>query len=978
MGFIIFLLVCAVVALFFYTLGLSKKLELLGKRLKVLETPTPETRPGKIEKGVTPAPPLKESTLPIPKIPPKPVAIPVAAKAATPEAKVLPSQPATPPPFLGLPFLKNVSLEQFLGVKLFAWIGGLVFFLAVVFFIKYSFDQGLISPAVRIVLGYLMALALVVGGLWLSRGRFAVTGKSLTGVGLLIIYAVTMAAHGLYHFVGAGPAFALMALNTLAALVVSVRLSAPSIAILGLLGGFLTPPLLGSGEDKPFALFGYIALLDLGLLGAAFFRRWGILILLSAIATLVMLWGWAGNFFGADKLPLAIGLYLFFVALFAGAAPLARRLGMDSVVTGLGTVILALGPLGLSWGVFIGHWDHGHYLSLLDKPAPLLAMLLVADLLILAAVLFRPRMHLAFSIFGAAVFFTFAVWLAGFISVQNMVVALVFNLILGTLHTGGPLLFAKWGMKRPHGVWLHLFSLGALFLYLIPMVAVEGQTFSVWPFVLVADLGILFLALALGSWLGVLLSFLITVFMAGFWLVQIPTTHAPVTGMLTTVLLLAGVFAAASAFLLPKLIKKQQTSPVAWEKFILPLPSLLPFLLLCLIALRLPLESPHRILGALLIYEGVLLALSKFLKADLLPVSALLGMVLVAYAWGGSHLSGANGPAALLWALALPGLLFAYPLLFLRGQWDRRGPWVASALALPLMVLFMRKALKISGWDDMPGLLPLSLSLFPLGALFLVIRLTGKEPLGVRHRLMALFGGASLFFITLIFPMQFEKQWLTVAWALEGAALLWLFTRVPHLGLKWTGLAFLAVVFIRLGLNPWVFKYHPRSDQVIFNYYLYTYGLAILSMAAGAWWMRGQTIWGKVNPTAVLAALGTVLAFLLLNIEIADFFSTGSTLTFRFNGSVGQDMTYSIAWGLFASAVLWAGFRMRHAVTRYVGLALVVITLLKLFLHDLFRLGGLYRIGSLIGLAVVLIALSFAYQKFFAAPKEDEKTPSGR
>ena len=39
---------------------------------------------------------------------------------------------------------------------------------------------------------------------------------------------------------------------------------------------------------------------------------------------------------------------------------------------------------------------------------------------------------------------------------------------------------------------------------------------------------------------------------------------------------------------------------------------------------------------------------------------------------------------------------------------------------------------------------------------------------------LAWFGGVALLFVTLIFPIQFEKQWLSVAWALEGAALCWL------------------------------------------------------------------------------------------------------------------------------------------------------------------------------------------------------------
>ena len=48
-------------------------------------------------------------------------------------------------------------------------------------------------------------------------------------------------------------------------------------------------------------------------------------------------------------------------------------------------------------------------------------------------------------------------------------------------------------------------------------------------------------------------------------------------------------------------------------------------------------------------------------------------------------------------------------------------------------------------------------------------------------------------------------------------------------------------------------------------------------------------------------------------------------------------------------------------------MALLCVTLLKLFFHDLAQLGPLYRIGAFIGVAVIAMLASFAYQKFFSA-----------
>ena len=135
----------------------------------------------------------------------------------------------------------------------------------------------------------------------------------------------------------------------------------------------------------------------------------------------------------------------------------------------------------------------------------------------------------------------------------------------------------------------------------------------------------------------------------------------------------------------------------------------------------------------------------------------------------------------------------------------------------------------------------------------------------------------------------------------------------------------------------------------------------------------------NVSVPPLLRGLGAVLAFLLLNIEIADWFSTGTNLTFEFNASLGQDTTYSIAWGLYAFLILAIGFKTVSRAARYAGMGLLIVTIVKLFLHDLWRLGGLYRIGSLIGLAVVLMVVSFIYQRFLAAGTADKPSadPAG-
>jgi uncharacterized membrane protein len=116
------------------------------------------------------------------------------------------------------------------------------------------------------------------------------------------------------------------------------------------------------------------------------------------------------------------------------------------------------------------------------------------------------------------------------------------------------------------------------------------------------------------------------------------------------------------------------------------------------------------------------------------------------------------------------------------------------------------------------------------------------------------------------------------------------------------------------------------------------------------------------------SAAGTVLLFFLLNIEIADFYSTGPTLTFNFfSSTLAQDLTYTIGWAVFAIGMLVAGILLRAKPARVAAIMLLAVTILKCFLHDLGRLGGLYRVASLLGLALSLVVVGVLLQKFVMA-----------
>ena len=211
-----------------------------------------------------PPPTVKEPSFPTTPVAAKPPPPPI------PPPISLPVRPVPPPP----PPSKPIDWEAFLGVKLFAWIGGFVLFLGIVFLIKYSFDNNLITPAMRVAIGTVLGVGLIITGWLTATRRYRVSGQSLCATGILVLYGNIFAAHVYYDLIALTPAFASMALVTAAAFFLAVRMNAQVIVVLGLLGGFLTPVLLSTGVDNPTALFGYIAVLNICIAAVALRKRW--------------------------------------------------------------------------------------------------------------------------------------------------------------------------------------------------------------------------------------------------------------------------------------------------------------------------------------------------------------------------------------------------------------------------------------------------------------------------------------------------------------------------------------------------------------------------------------------------------------------------------------------------------------------------------------------------------------------------------
>ena len=206
--------------------------------------------------------------------------------------------------------------------------------------------------------------------------------------------------------------------------------------------------------------------------------------------------------------------------------------------------------------------------------------------------------------------------------------------------------------------------------------------------------------------------------------------------------------------------------------------------------------------------------------------------------------------------------------------------------------------------------------------------------------------------------------------------MLWLFQTCRIADCGWSASALLCVAFVRLALNPAVLEYHKRTATPIWNWYLYAYGITSVCSArrrAALWSAAARTFVERIAPR-VLYSLGAILAFLLLNIEIADYFSIGPTLTFSFSGNFARDMTLFDRLGALRFRALIVGMRTkaaggalrrRGASRGYAGQTLPARSE---------QSDQLYRIGAFIGVALILIVASFIYQRFLAPSRLSAKS----
>jgi len=258
-----------------------------------------------------------------------------------------PASPAAPSPF-------DTLRQWFLGGNTIVKAGVAILFVGLAFLAKYAAEHTEVPVEWRLAAIGVAAVVLLAFGwrLRLSRPGYA---QVLQGGAVAVLYLTLFAAFRFYKVIDPGPAFVLMVAVAMLSAALAVLQDARSRAVIGALGGFVTPLIVSTGSDNATALFAYYLVLDAGIAAVAWFKTWRALNLVGFFATFVVATAWGVLRYRPESFAMSesflIAFFLLFVVIMllparrAAGVPAARRSDTwvnSTLLFGLPTIVFAL------------------------------------------------------------------------------------------------------------------------------------------------------------------------------------------------------------------------------------------------------------------------------------------------------------------------------------------------------------------------------------------------------------------------------------------------------------------------------------------------------------------------------------------------------------------------------------------------------------------------------------------------------------
>jgi len=793
----------------------------------------------------------------------------------------------------------GASLEERLGTRWAVWVGGLALAIGGVLLVRYSYDQGVFSPAVQVGLGAVLALVLVAGGEWFRRGEraspVAVVPSAhipgiLTAAGTVIAFAAVYGAHALYGFIGPAGAFVLLGAIAIATML-AAALHGPALAGLGLAGALVVPLLVSSDQPGPWPLVLYLIAVAGAAYALARMRRW--LWLAASVVAGAVVWGLvllapvggagatgAAGAWGTALL-VHVAMQLALAALFMAVEPHLATPDAEAwpdwiaglalaALTGLAVLALEATRTQEQWTFFAAA-----ALAILGatawRSAPAASAAVLAGILALAGVAVWPGLAAApdASLLAPA--------LVGVLRLPDNVVSFLAFAAVSTVSMGTVATLRLW---RGRALPLPTAGLYALAGVVPPLLALVLAYLRVTQF----DRSLSFALFAV-------------VLAAAFYLVADRFDKNAATDRTPGASLAIGAFASGVAAAMA-------------------------------LAFVMVLDRGYLTVA----FAVTAFATAIFAVVDRIP---LLRYVVVAI--------GLIVLGRLAWDPRIMGAdVGSWPVF----NWLLLGYGVPAAAFLGAARILRREA------DDLAARTCDALGVLLAALLvFFQIRhaLNGGDPLspGSGHVEQGLIALMSLGFAGVLIRMDLARA----NPVFRAASLVF-------------GVISAAVTVVGLGLmqNP-LYTSESVRGPVIFSTLLISYLLPALAavvvarMARGvrpAWYVRGA------------AALALMLVFGYVSLTVRHAFQ-GERLSIWQGATAPEVWSYSVAWLALGLAFLGYGLLRGSTEARLASAALVVLSVLKVFLYDVTGLGGFWRAFSVICLGAVLIGIGLVYQRLVFA-----------
>ncbi len=211
---------------------------------------------------------------------------------------------------------QNLHIEEFVGKNLISIIGIIITIIGVGIGAKYAIDNNLISPSTRIIIGCIFAFGLLAFAFKLKRHYDKFSSVLLSGA-VAILYFLTYFAYSFYYLIPQTFAFFVMAAITAFTVFSAWQYNRQVIALIGLVGAYGVPFLLSDGSGRVGILFGYISIINLGMLAVSIRKYWKLLhISAFGLTWLIFLAWFVGKYNFDQHFGLAFGFATLFFMIF--------------------------------------------------------------------------------------------------------------------------------------------------------------------------------------------------------------------------------------------------------------------------------------------------------------------------------------------------------------------------------------------------------------------------------------------------------------------------------------------------------------------------------------------------------------------------------------------------------------------------------------------------------------------------------------